>query len=216
MTKDEMVGWHNQLDKHEFEQAPGVSDGQGSLPCFSPWVSKSWTWLSDWIKLLLILTSSVFFYWNIIVLQGQFLLYNEVNQPYVYKYLFLPEPPFHPLPHSSPLGHHEYQAEHPLLCSCFPLAICFIQGGVYRSILWSQFLPSLCPQVRSLCLCLCSCAANKSSVPSFQIPYKCVNMWYLFYLNYLVGFYWIIKTQYSALTNTQPWVIQLILALHVV
>ena len=31
MTEDEMVGWHHQLDGHEFEQAPGVGDGQGSL-----------------------------------------------------------------------------------------------------------------------------------------------------------------------------------------
>ena len=26
-----MVGWYHQLDGHEFEQAPGVGDGQGSL-----------------------------------------------------------------------------------------------------------------------------------------------------------------------------------------
>ena len=31
MTEDEMVGWHHRLDGHEFEQAPGVVDGQGSL-----------------------------------------------------------------------------------------------------------------------------------------------------------------------------------------
>ena len=31
MTEDEMVGWHHQLDGHEFEQAVGVGDGQGSL-----------------------------------------------------------------------------------------------------------------------------------------------------------------------------------------
>ena len=29
-TEDEMVGWHHQLDGYEFEQAPGVADGQGS------------------------------------------------------------------------------------------------------------------------------------------------------------------------------------------
>ena len=29
MTEDKMVGWHHQLDGHEFEQAPGVDDGQG-------------------------------------------------------------------------------------------------------------------------------------------------------------------------------------------
>ena len=32
-----MVRWHHQLDEHEFEQVPGVSDEQGSLACCSPW-----------------------------------------------------------------------------------------------------------------------------------------------------------------------------------
>ena len=36
-TEDEMVGWHQQLVGQKFEQALGVSDGQGSLACFSPW-----------------------------------------------------------------------------------------------------------------------------------------------------------------------------------
>ena len=36
MAEDEMVGWHHQLDEHEFEQTPGDSDGQGSLLCYSP------------------------------------------------------------------------------------------------------------------------------------------------------------------------------------
>ena len=35
-TEDEMVGWHHRLDGHEFEQALGVGDGQGSLLCCSP------------------------------------------------------------------------------------------------------------------------------------------------------------------------------------
>ena len=35
-----MVGWHGQLDGHEFEQAPEVGDGQGSLACCSPWGCK--------------------------------------------------------------------------------------------------------------------------------------------------------------------------------
>ena len=34
-----MVGWHHQ-DEHEFEQALGVGDGQGSLTCCSPWGRK--------------------------------------------------------------------------------------------------------------------------------------------------------------------------------
>ena len=32
-----MVGGHHRLDGHEFERAPGVDDGQGSLACCSPW-----------------------------------------------------------------------------------------------------------------------------------------------------------------------------------
>ena len=35
-TEDEMVGWHHQLNGHEFEQTPGDSEGQGSLVCCSP------------------------------------------------------------------------------------------------------------------------------------------------------------------------------------
>ena len=40
MTEDEMVGGRHSLDGHEFEQAPGVGDGQGSLKCCSPWGHK--------------------------------------------------------------------------------------------------------------------------------------------------------------------------------
>ena len=39
-TEDGMVGWHHQLDGHEFEQAPGVGDGWGRLACCSPWGHK--------------------------------------------------------------------------------------------------------------------------------------------------------------------------------
>ena len=40
ITEDEMVGWHHWLNGHEFEQAPGVGDGQGSLVCCSSWGHK--------------------------------------------------------------------------------------------------------------------------------------------------------------------------------
>ena len=40
LTEDEMVGWHHQLNGHEFEQAPGVGDGQGNLVCCSLWSGK--------------------------------------------------------------------------------------------------------------------------------------------------------------------------------
>ena len=40
MIEDEMHGWHHQFDGHEFEQAPGVGDGQGSLACYNSWVER--------------------------------------------------------------------------------------------------------------------------------------------------------------------------------
>ena len=40
MTEDEIVGWHHQFNGHEFEQALGVGDGQGSLLCCNPWGDK--------------------------------------------------------------------------------------------------------------------------------------------------------------------------------
>ena len=53
MTEDEMVGWQHQHDGHEFEQAPGVGDGQGRLAYCSPWGHKeshTTEWL-NWIGL---------------------------------------------------------------------------------------------------------------------------------------------------------------------
>ena len=49
-AEDKMVGWHHWLNRHEFEQAPGVGDEQGSLACCSLWVAKSRTQLSDWTE----------------------------------------------------------------------------------------------------------------------------------------------------------------------
>ena len=40
MTEDEMVGWHHRLNGHEFEQALGYGEGQGSLECCSLWGHK--------------------------------------------------------------------------------------------------------------------------------------------------------------------------------
>ena len=51
MTEDEMVGSHHRLNGHEFEQAPGVGDGQGSLACCSPWgprVRHNWVTELNW------------------------------------------------------------------------------------------------------------------------------------------------------------------------
>ena len=63
-TEDEMVGWHHRLNGHEFEQALGVGDGQGSLVCCSLWGRKesdttkrlnwtepNWTEAEEWNEL---------------------------------------------------------------------------------------------------------------------------------------------------------------------
>ena len=50
--QDEMLGWYHRLDGHEFEQAPGDGDGQGSLACCGPWGCKESNTpeLSDWSR----------------------------------------------------------------------------------------------------------------------------------------------------------------------
>ena len=56
ITEDELVGWHHRFDGHEFEEALGVGDGQGSLVCCSPWGHKELDtteqlyWLTDWFS----------------------------------------------------------------------------------------------------------------------------------------------------------------------
>ena len=39
-NRDEMVGWHHRLNRHEFEYILGVVDGEGGLACCSPWGHK--------------------------------------------------------------------------------------------------------------------------------------------------------------------------------
>ena len=50
-TEDEMVRWHHRLDAHEFEQTPGVGDGQGGLGAAVHGITKSQTWLINWTEL---------------------------------------------------------------------------------------------------------------------------------------------------------------------
>ena len=50
-TEDKMIRWHHRLNGHEFEQASGVGDGQGSLACCSPWghrVRHDWATELNW------------------------------------------------------------------------------------------------------------------------------------------------------------------------
>ena len=73
MTEDEIVRWHHQLNGHEFEQAPGVGSGQGSLACCSPWGHKDsdvteWLNRTEWLILLSIFSYA---YWPSHVFFGE-------------------------------------------------------------------------------------------------------------------------------------------------
>ena len=102
--------------------------------------------------------------YNCFTVVCQFLLYNKVNQLYVYIYLhilsLLRLPPTLPIP---PLQvDTQHRADLPVQRSCFPLAIYFTFGSVYMSMPLSHFVPpypspSLCPQVLSLHMHLYSC-----------------------------------------------------------
>ena len=71
-TEDEMIGWHYWLDGHEFEQALGVGDVQGSLACCSLWGHKDsdMTEQLNWSELIYLITGSLYLSTNFI----QFLL----------------------------------------------------------------------------------------------------------------------------------------------
>ena len=70
MTEDEIIGWHHRLNGHEFDQAPGVGDGQGSLACCSPWGHKE----SDMTEKLTLSLFTSFVKWILLSLLLQTLL----------------------------------------------------------------------------------------------------------------------------------------------
>ena len=101
---------------------------------------------------------------------GKFLLFNKVNQLYIYIYShftsLLRLPPTLPIP---PFWvDTKHRADLPVPCSCFPLGIYFTFGRVYMSMPLSHFVPaypspSPCTQVHSLHLCFYSCPAPRFS-----------------------------------------------------
>ena len=68
MTEDEMAGWHHQLNGHEFKQAPGVGDGQGSLACWKRWGYKELD-VTEWLNWTELNCDS-----QVVILQRSFLL----------------------------------------------------------------------------------------------------------------------------------------------
>ena len=129
--------------------------------------------------------------YNCFIIVCQFLLYNKVNQLYIYIYPHISSllhlPPTHPIPPLQVVTKH--RADFPVLCGCFLLAILFTYGSVYMSMPLSYFAPaylspSPCPQVHSLHLRLYSCPAPRffrTIFFIFQVPYICVSIQNLFF-----------------------------------
>ena len=81
---DKMVGWHHWLDEHEFEQAMGVHDGQGTLECCSPWGHKeldmseqlNWTGYAFPISSFLCVVTTM----SYLILKGSILPQPDIGQ----------------------------------------------------------------------------------------------------------------------------------------
>ena len=88
MTEDEMVGWHHWLNGHEFEQASGDAEGQGSLVCCNPWGYKELD-MTEWrnnkyFSESQYLKASIFFITVLMYLQGPYIIYTCIQ--YMYKF----------------------------------------------------------------------------------------------------------------------------------
>ena len=111
----------------------------------------------------------------------QFLLYNKVNQLYIYIYPHISS--LLHLPRTLPIAPLQVVTEHradlPVLCGCFPLAIYFTFGSVNMSMLLSHFV-CLSPFSMSASLFLSWPQALQNHF-FFNIPYICVSIRYLFF-----------------------------------
>ena len=87
--EDEMVGWHHWLDGHEFEQAPGVGDGQGGLACCSPWGHRvRHDWATELFSIPMdILRMKAAYYFNLFLIIVTFLIsYFDSKQKFKWGY----------------------------------------------------------------------------------------------------------------------------------
>ena len=140
--------------------------------------------------------SFIFFFtslleYNCFTMVCQFLLYNKVNQLYLYIYPHIPSllclPPTLPIPPLQVVPKH--RADLPVLCGCFPLASYFTFDSVYMSMPLSHFVPASLsiPLPRVLKSILYACVfipvppLGSSEPIFFQIPYICVSIRYLFF-----------------------------------
>ena len=112
-------------------------------------------------------------------MQCQFLLYDIMNQPYVYIYPLHPEPP---LPYSSCLGH----CKAPCAVLQLPTGYlffawqCIYVNATLSICFYFSFPPCVHESVLYVCASIPALQID-SSVPFFQISYICVNIHYLFF-----------------------------------
>ena len=117
-----------------------------------PWAGTCWLCELVFCFCFLFFLTSVLEY-NCFTMVCQFLLYSKVNQLYIYIYPHIssvlrlpPSNPPYPTPPIPPLCVvTKHQADLPVLCGCFPLAICFTFGSVYMSMPLSHFGPAYLP-----------------------------------------------------------------------
>ena len=127
--------------------------------------------------------------YNCFTMVCQFLLYNKVNQLYIYIYPYISSllhlPPTLPIPPLQVVTKH--RADLPVLCGCFPLAIYFTFGSIYKSMPLSHFVQLTLPPPRVLKSILYICVfipvlpLGSSEPFVFQMPYICVSIRYLFF-----------------------------------
>ena len=139
---------------------------------------------------------------------SQFLLYNKVNQLFVYIYPHIPS--LLSLPHTLPIPplqvDTKHQADLPVLCSCFPLAIYFIFGSVYMSMLLSHFIPASHPSTSASLLLPCH-QVHRYHFSRFHIYLNAV-------LN-VVRYHIYSGLIFTSLTHlTLPWILKLHKKIH--
>ena len=141
-------------------------------------------------KILFIYFLTSLLEYNCLTMVCQFLLYKKVNQLYIYIYPHISSllclPPTLPIPPLQVVTKH--QADLPVLCGCFPLAIYSTIGSIYKSMALSHFVPAYpspcpCPQVHSLRMSLYSCPAPRFFRTFFfflDFIYMCQHTLFLF------------------------------------
>ena len=164
-TEDEMAGWHHQLNAHEFEQAPGDGEGQGSLVCCSPWGHKEVG--HDWVtekqqqglganytskmsaskgsskwKPQYFLYKFIYFNWRLITLEycSGFVIHWHESAKGIHVFPILnPHPTSLPIPSLWVIPVHQPWAP----CIEAELVISFTYDNIHVSILFSQIIPPL-------------------------------------------------------------------------